>query len=231
MANYFEAINNGNSTLLGDNYSNYALWKKGTVAVGSSLGIPRQALVDVGAVASGSVPIIAIVHDGQINSLVTNQSPDGGWRTVFLLSEFDTSVGKLVEWFAFLPSTAVEVTLNQTGLFCLWDEQGRPIYDSDAGFLRVVDFVSAKYPTTINRTYPSGRKYAIVVCLNQLYRYPGNSPGGWGNIAGMCAKILPDGRAIYSYQRIRWSEFGGEVQIYDGLNDTATFMVLDVTNI
>lgn len=230
MASYFESINNNNSTLIDDQYSNYALWKKGTVVTQGWAGIAVGARITIPSNSTGATPIIALVHNGYVNMLSNTPLTTGEWQTNFMLSEQDTSSGVTLEWYAFLPSDTPEINLKQTGMFCLWNEDGRPIFDSDANYMKVVDFVSAQYPNTTTKTYPSDRKYAVVVAVNQLYvRGSNGSPGGWSSISGMSARVRGDGNASYAYVVLRSTILGPPSQ-EASRTDTGVFMILDVTN-
>lgn len=233
MAGYFEAFNNNNSTLIDDQYSNYALWKKGTVVTRGWAGVAVGARIALPKNETDAYPIVALVHNGYVNLISNLRLPSGEWATNFILSDTDTPKGLTLEWFAFLPSDTPEIALKQTGLFCVWNESGRPIFDSDANYMRVVDFVSCTYPSTINTSYPQGRKYAVVVAVNQLYVTPANSPGGWGSLSGVSARVRSDGNASYAYLRLRGS-FKGAPNPSGGQNqqrtDTGVFIILDVTD-
>lgn len=229
MADYFEAINNNNSLLIGDTYSNYVLYRKGTVVTGNAGSpIPMAAIVKLPPVTEGFYPIICLVHSGYVNLLANVKGSDGSFEVTFMLSNVDTVAGTVLEWYAFLPSDSPEAKLGQTGLFCLWDETGKAVFDSDANYMRVVDVVSAKYPNEVNRSYPAGRKYAVVVAVNQLYVQSAPSPGGWGNVSGMSARLYNDNLLNCRYQPLR-KLASGSPSINTTRNDTGIFMILDVT--
>lgn len=234
MAGYFEAINNNNSTLIDDQYSNYAFWMKGTVVTSAWLGIAVGARVKLPSNQTGAYPIVALVHEGYVNLLGNLQVASGEWETNFILSDTDTATGVTLEWYAFLPSDTPEISLKQTGLFCLWNADGKPIFDSDADYMRVVDFRYCTYPQSINTSYPTGRKYAVVVAANQLYVRPARSPGGWGSLSGVSARVRSNGTASYSYVRLRTLRDGqpnpNSFQ-NQSKTDTGAFIILDVTNI
>lgn len=231
MSGYFEAINNGNSTLIDDQYSNYALWMKGTVVTSGWAGISVGARITLPIQQTGAYPIVALVHDGYVNLLSNHRMQSGEWSTNFLLSDTDTAKGVTLEWYAFLPSDTPEINLKQTGLFCLWDEAGNPIFDSDGDYMRITDFRSVTYPTTVNLSYPPNRKYAVVVAASQVYVRTASSPGGWGSLSGVSARVRFDGGATYAYVRLRSltdgpPDNGGQNALR---SDTGVFIIIDVT--
>lgn len=233
MAKYFEAINNGNSTLIDDQYINYALWKKGTVVTQGWAGISVGARLELSGNSTDAIPIIAIVHNEYVN-LLGNYSPGpGNWNINWLMSDLHTPSGQTLEWFAFLPSSAPEIVLNQTGMLCTWNEAGEPIFDSDANYLKIVDFLSVQYQNPVAKQYPPNRKYAVVVSVNQIYVRPAQSPGGWGSLSGVCARVRSSGAANYDYIRIRSGIDGAPnpgAAANTGKTDTGVFMVIDVTD-
>lgn len=233
MAGYFEAINNNNSTLIDDQYSNYALWMKGTVVTSAWGGVAVGARITLPSNQTGAYPIVALVHEGYVNLLGNLQLSTGKWATNFMLSDTDTPLGVTLEWFAFLPSDTPEIALKQTGLFCLWNEAGKPIFDSDADYMRIIDFRYCTYPQNITTSYPAGRKYAVVVAVNQLYVLPAASPGGWGSLSGVSARVRSSGSASYAYVRLRTLSDGEpnpNTSQNQSKSDTGVFIIIDVTN-
>lgn len=228
MASYFEAVNNNNSILIDDTYSNYALWTKGTVVTSGWAGVTVGARVVLPANINKAYPIIALVHNGYVNLIGNREIENGQWRASFLLSDLDTSKGLTLEWYAFLPSNCPETNLKQTGMLCLWDENGKPLFDSNANYLRIVDFISVTYPNTVTKSYPSDRKYAVVVAVNQYFVRPAQSPGGWADVYGVSARVRADGNASYAYVRLRGTILGAPTPGATR-NQTGTFMIIDVT--
>lgn len=232
MASYFEAINNNNSTLIDDQYSNYALWMKGTAVTNTPGGPTFGVQITLPKTQTDTYPIIALVHNGFVNLMSNQRLTTGEWLVRFLLSDTDTGAGLPLEWYAFLPSDAPEIALKQTGMFCLWDESGKPLFDSDADYMRIVDFPAVQYQSPITKSYPAGRKYAVVVALAQVYVRPAQSPGGWGSLSGVSARVRSDGSARYEYVRLRSASDGPpNPSSSPNINksDTGVFIIIDVT--
>ncbi|MBC2659933.1 hypothetical protein H7A76_31275 [Pseudomonas sp. MSSRFD41] len=209
MATYFESINDGNSLQISDGFSNYVLWKKGR-AYSEPGGATSTQMWDVRAPipSSGSRPIIVyepVVRGTGILSLF--QKNDGATQRSKIYSSDVFTRNQELNYYVFIPSDDPSINLEPAkGLFCLWNEQGKLIYDSDAPYLKVLEYREHYYNEgSYTNTYPNAKKIGLAVSESQWYVNQGGAGGGWTNLAGTSAYADVDvaNKIIFNYMLFR----------------------------
>lgn len=221
MTEYLRINNDFGTTLIDDSYNNMVLIAKGTAVSTGAAGM--NSVVTVEYPLNGlSPPMIAIYHTGFIQLWrATNNGTTMSWT--FMLE--GPISGQVVEYFLFRGSTEFEPP--GTGLLVIRNAQNRVIYDSDANYITVRDFVVTPYNQPLTRNYPSGRKYAIAVCQPMTRTSNGGAPGGWASVFPYGAKVS-GGLGIFQEWVYRSTIYDSSV-IPTGGNTIASFLVLDVT--
>lgn len=219
---YLRIENDFGTTLIDDSYSNMVLIKKGVVSSTGASGMVQVCTVEF-PLGGGSIPLIAIKADGFIQ--IWRNYPDTTNGVVSWVYMVEGNYKQNMEYFLFRPST--EYLVAGTGLMVIRDAQGNVIYDSDANYASIIDFVTLDYREQIRRSYSVGRKYAFSVARPCVRKTAANSPGGWGTVWAVGAKVV-NGQGIFQEWKYRPTSNGGTGTLAGG-NPVASFLVLDVT--
>lgn len=188
MATYFESINDALTVQITDQFTNYALWKKGRVtAVNGPAGVTKVFAANFALPSSGSVPIIVFDTQPGTGVMVLSQAIRNG-RCYFTSYSTDVNAFSTMDYYVYITANDPEIVIEARGLFTLWDESGRVVYDSDANYLKVLDQIEQVYssPSTV-RTY-NVSKVGVVSSRSMWFVNPAGSPGGWIQLAG-CAVV------------------------------------------
>lgn len=226
---YFESINDWGSAQISDSFSNYVLWKKGEVYSGIGQAAATQ-MWDMRAPVpkSGARAIIAIELPPGCAPLTLFQKLDGNtqWARIYS-SDVYTSNQKLA-YYVFIPSDDPEVSLEPPrGLLNIWNEHGKLIYDSEAPFLKVLDYREHYYGAgQLSTTYPNAKKIGLVISQPQWYVDSGGSAGGgWGSLAGVSAYVTGN-RVTFDYLLFRRTTSGNQwPSVTGGTNPSKPAMV------
>lgn len=242
MASYFESINDALTVQITDDFTNYALWKKGRVAsTAGPAGITRVFRVEFNLPSSGAIPIIVFDTTPGTGVMVLSQSFKNGMAYAMAYSTYHQDPDSLT-YYVYLPANDPQVAVQGRGLFTLWDEQGRVVFDSEANYLKVLDQINHHYQAApYSKTYPVG-KVGVVSSKAQWYVDPAGTPGGWNAFAG-CAVITAPGGSLNTvtagYHLLRTIVSGPNAGRFPDPNDsgnrrrgnTMTALVCDITNL
>lgn len=188
MASYFESINDALTVQINDDFTNYALWKKGRVT--SSPGpaaVTRMFYFEFPLPASGGIPIVVFDTTPGSGVMVLSQSFKGGMARIVAYSTLLINQDTLT-YYVYISASEPEVSVQPKGLFTLWNADGRVVFDSEANYLKVLDSIQQHWQAApVSRSYPV-KKVGVVSSRAQWYVNPADSPGGWRQFAG-CAVL------------------------------------------
>lgn len=242
MASYFESINDYLTVQINDDFTNYALWKKGRckgVSGPASYSVLYPIIFDLPP--SGVLPIV-VYDPSPYNSghgvLALSQSYSGGsaycmlYRTINSVPDYTNDY---IDFYVYIPANDLAVTVEPRGLFTLWNEDGRVVYDSEANYLKVVDYIDFNYASaTYSKTYPL-KKVGVVVARPQWFADSAEGPGGWSNVAG--ATVLQNSggqpnRITLSYSTFRYTLSGNQWPTPSSIgNQSIGAMICDISNL
>lgn len=242
MASYFESINDALTVQINDSFSNYALWKKGRCR---SRGGPASSSilfqVTFPLSASGSLPIVVYdtsPYNADQGVLALTQSYANGVATCIIyrtIDSFNYDVSnQYLDFYVYLPSNDLAVTVQPRGLFTVWDANGRVIFDSEANYLKVIDYIDFNYASeSYSKTYPV-KKIGVVVARPQWFADSASGPGGWSGVAG--ATILQNAagqanRITTAYKTFRWTTMNQWPQPSSIGNQSIGAMICDISNL
>ncbi|WOE77473.1 hypothetical protein RZO07_19370 [Pseudomonas protegens] len=216
MNSYFECVNDWGAVQISDSFSNYVLYKKGRVY--SSAGPAsrmQQWDFKVSLPPSGARAII--VFDPPIGSGILSmfQKLEGMNQWIRAYSSNCYDLGQELTYYVFIPSDDPAITLEPAkGLFCIWNAEGKLIYDSDAPYLKILEYREHYYgEAQYRREYPNSKRIGFVVSQAQWYVDSGMGPGGgFGNLAGVSAYADPEmpNRVVFDYMLFRRTTVGGQ---------------------
>lgn len=222
VVEYLRIENDFGTTLIDDNYSNMVLIKKASVTSTGAPGMVQVCTVEF-PLGGGSIPLIAVKAAGFIQIWRNDPGTLSGMvKWVFMV---EGGYKQDMEYFLFRPST--EYPVAGTGLIVIRNAKGNVIYDSDANYASIVDFVTLDYRQQIRRSYSPGRKYALSVARPCVRKTSSISPGGWGTVWAVGGKVV-NGIGVFEEWKYRPTIQGGNGTLAGG-NPTASFLVLDVT--
>lgn len=214
MATYFESVNDAYTAQISDSYKSYALWKKGRITSRAGpASITKLFVITFAMPPSGNIPIVVFDTSPGTGVMVLNQTYRNGVATINAYSTDATTTVGTMTYYVYLPSNDPAVVVQPRGLFTLWDEQGRVVFDSEANYLKVLDqFEHFYYSQPLSKTYPV-KKIGVVSSKAQWYVAPGNGPGQWLAFAG-CAVLtgvngLPNAMTA-GYYRLRATDSGNQ---------------------
>lgn len=216
MTIYFESINDWGSIQISDSFSNYVLWGKGEAYSGvGQASYSQRWRLSIPTTSSGARAIIALTLPPGVAPLTLVQSFSGTHQSLDIYSSDVYTQGQKITYYVFVPSDDPSVNLEPAkGMFCIWNEAGRLIYDSEAYYLKVLDYVEHRYDQGLAaKTHPGVTRLGLVVSQAQWFVAPGGGPGGgWGALAGTSAYVDPDkpNRIVFDYMPFRRTTSGSQ---------------------
>lgn len=239
MASYFESVNDALTVQINDDFTNYALWKKGKVASeGGPASITRMFYFEFDLPASGGLPIIVFDTTPGSGVTVLSQSFKLGRAHVVAYSTNLAPTDSLT-YYVYLSASEPEVSVSAKGLFTLWNAEGRVAFDSEANYLKVLDSITHHWQAApLSRSYPV-KKVGVVSSRPQWFVNTADSPGGWRQFAG-CQVITGVGGSPNSitvgYHVLRYTTVGNQwPDPSDSGNQrrsqTMTALICDISNL
>lgn len=244
MATYFESINDFLTVQINDDFTNYALWKKGRCR-GANGPASTSVLFNISfpLSPSGSFPIIVFDTSKaqSVGVLALSQSFKNGmaFASVYGSSLQVPAASQELDYYVYLPASDLDVSVQARGLFTLWNADGRVVYDSEANYLKVVDWIDFNYAeASYSKTY-TVQKVGVVVSRAQWFVDTADSPGGWRAVAGATILQNVDGvpnRITATYTPFRYTTFGTQwPNVNDSgnrrRNQTLSAMICDISNL
>ncbi|WP_047305210.1 hypothetical protein [Pseudomonas fluorescens] len=231
MGSYFECVNDWGSVQISDSFSNYVLWKKGRAV--SSIGVSYTQVWNITAPMprSGARAIIVFEPPPGVAILSMYQKFQGSTQLANIYSSDVYTAGQVISYYVFIPSDDPDVTLEPAkGLFCVWNEEGKLIYDSEAPYLKVLEYREHYYGQARYQVlYPNAKRTGFVISQSQWYVDSGGGPGGgWGMLAGVSAMTDPNnlGSVIFDYFQFRRTTSGNQwPSVNNGTNPSKPKMV------
>lgn len=215
MATYFESVNDFLTVQINDDFSNYALWKKGrckSKAGPASASILFQITFPLSA--SGSLPIVVYDTSPYVADqgvLALSQAYSNGVATCIVYRSIDSfnydTSNQYIDFYVYLPANDIAVSVQPRGLLTMWNESGRVVYDSEANYLKVLDYIDFNYSAaSYSKTYPV-KKVGVVVARPHWFADSGSGPAGWNGVAGATIFQNASGqpnRITTKYTTFRW---------------------------
>lgn len=120
------------------------------------------------------------------------------------------TMGQRLDYYIMIPSNDPAIALAGTGLFCIWDKDGKLIYDSDAPYLKVLEYREHYYNQgAYSKDFGTGRRLGVVVSQPQWFIDSVNMGGGWKNLAGTSAYSV-NGKITFDYMLFRRTTSGNQ---------------------
>lgn len=216
MAVYFESTNDWGSVQVSDSFSNYVLWRKGQAYSTSGQAAATQRWnMQIPMPPSGARAIVAFELPLGAAPLSFYQKFMGTYQLADIYCSDVYTMGQKLNYYVFIPSDDPAIDLEPAkGLFCVWNEAGKLIYDSEAPYLKILDYREHYYNQgQWSKVYPNAKRLGVVISQPQWYVDGSGGPGGgWGNLAGTSAYVDPanPNRIIFDYMLFRRTTVGNQ---------------------
>lgn len=161
---FIEIINDSNTVLIGDDYSNGCLARRGqlTLQRQESYTMVSTSMMKFSMVLpAGAFPILALgLTDIPITHLFTNVSGNTYEWTLYFGKNY---VGRVIDYYIFMVPQSLG---GAGGVLQMWDGAGNLTFDSNLKYMRVTSFTVLT--TAVNESFgvgmADGRSYALVCC-------------------------------------------------------------------
>lgn len=176
---FIEILNDANTVLIGDDYSNGCVARRGTITLTpqeTASMITTSMMRFSLALPGGAFPILALgLNDIPITHMFTEVSGSTFTWTLYFDKNY---AGRVLDYYVFMIPSSVG---SAGGILQMWNGDGLLTFDSNLQYMRVTAFL--QLTTAVNETLAAGmvdgRVYALV-CAQAPFnnRHLLNPPGG-----------------------------------------------------